>query len=146
MIKKIALAFCALFLLAGCSSSVSKTGAHGNHIMEFEKEIGNRVFFSYDSSSLSHEAKETLTRQATWLKSYPTFNMAVEGHCDERGTKEYNIALGEKRADSMKHFLVNHGVDSNRIETVSYGKERPAVMGDSEAAWSQNRRGVTALK
>lgn len=147
MIKKIALAFCAMLLLAGCSSSVGKHGgANNSQIMEFEKEIGDRVFFSYDSSSLSHEAQQSLMRQAKWLMAHPTFNMTIEGHCDERGTREYNIALGEKRAHAVKHFLTHHGVDSQRTETISYGKERPAVIGDNEAAWSKNRRGVTALK
>ena len=147
MIKKIALAFCAMLLLAGCSSSSGKHGgANNSQIMEFEKEVGDRVFFSYDSSSLSHEAQQTLMRQAKWLKAHPSFNMTVEGHCDERGTREYNIALGEKRAHAVKSFLMHHGVDSNRVETISYGKERPAVIGDNEAAWSKNRRGVTALR
>lgn len=147
MIKKIALAFCAMLLLAGCSSSSGKHGgANNSQIMEFEKEVGDRVFFSYDSSSLSHEAQQTLMRQAKWLKAHPSFNMTVEGHCDERGTREYNIALGEKRAHAIKSFLMHHGVDSNRVETISYGKERPAVIGDNEAAWSKNRRGVTALR
>ena len=147
MIKKIALAFCAMLLLAGCSSSSGKHGgANNSQIMEFEKEVGDRVFFSYDSSSLSHEAQQTLMRQAKWLKAHPSFNMTVEGHCDERGTREYNIALGERRAHAVKGFLAHHGVDSKRIETISYGKERPEVIGDNEAAWSKNRRGVTALK
>jgi peptidoglycan-associated lipoprotein len=147
MIKKIALAFCAMLLLAGCSSSAGKHGsANNSQIMEFEKEIGDRVLFAYDSSSLSHEAQQTLTRQATWLKGHPSFNMTVEGHCDERGTREYNIALGERRAHAVKSFLIKHGIDSNRVETISYGKERPAVIGDNEAAWSKNRRGVTALR
>jgi peptidoglycan-associated lipoprotein len=148
MIKKIALAFCAMLLLAGCSSSAGKHGGSNNNseIMEFEKQIGDRVFFAYDSSTLSHEAQQTLTHQAKWLIAHPTFNMTVEGHCDERGTREYNIALGEKRAHAVKHFLVHHGVNANRVETISYGKERPAVIGDNDAAWSKNRRGVTALK
>ncbi len=147
MIKKIALTFCAMLLLAGCSSSAGKhESANNSEIMEFEKKIGDRIFFAYDSSSLSHEAREVLTHQSTWLKAHSNFSMTVEGHCDERGTREYNIALGERRANAVKSFLVKHGVDSNRIETISYGKERPAVIGDNEASWSKNRRGVTALK
>ena len=145
MIKKIALAFCTLFLLAGCSSS-AKHGSNNPQIMEFENQVGNKVFFSYNSSSLSQEAQGTLKNQATWLKAHPAFSMVVEGHCDERGTREYNIALGERRANAVKHFLTHHGVDKARVETISYGKERPAVVGDNEAAWSKNRRGVTALK
>jgi len=145
MIKKIALAFCTLFLLAGCSSS-AKNGSQNPQIMEFENQVGNKVFFSYNSSSLSQEAQGTLKNQATWLKAHPAFSMAIEGHCDERGTREYNIALGERRANAVKHFLTHQGVDKARVETISYGKERPAVVGDNEAAWSKNRRGVTALK
>ncbi len=147
MIKKIALAFCAMLLLAGCSSSAGKHGsANNSQIMEFEKEVGDRVFFSYDSSSLSNEAQQTLMRQAKWLKAHPSFSITVEGHCDERGTREYNIALGEKRAHAVKNFLIHQGIDSKHIETISYGKERPAVIGDNEAAWNKNRRGVTALR
>jgi peptidoglycan-associated lipoprotein len=146
MIKKIALAFCTMLLLAGCSSSVGKHGAAHSHAAAFEKEAGSKVFFSYDSSSISHEAQQTLMRQAKWLKDHPTINVIIAGHCDERGTREYNIALGERRANAVKGFLAHHGVDSKRIETISYGKERPEVIGDNEAAWSKNRRGVTELK
>ncbi len=146
MIKKIALAFCTMFLLAGCSSSVGKYGAAHSYTAVFEKEAGSKVFFSYDSSSISYEAQQTLMRQAKWLKDHPTINVIIAGHCDERGTREYNIALGERRANAVKGFLAHHGVDSKRIETISYGKERPEVMGDNEAVWSKNRRGVTELK
>ena len=147
MIKKIALAFCAILLLAGCSSSMKKHERVTNcQVMEFEKEIGNKVLFAYNTSSLSQEVQQSLTRQAQWLKEHPTFNITVEGHCDERGTREYNIALGERRAHAIKSFLMHHAVESDRIETISYGKERPAVIGDNEAAWSKNRRGVTALR
>ncbi|MFK7968229.1 MAG: peptidoglycan-associated lipoprotein Pal [Rickettsiaceae bacterium] len=147
MIKKIALAFCAMLLLAGCSSSMKKHERVTNcQVMEFEKEIGNKVLFAYNTSSLSQEAQQSLMRQAQWLKAHPTFNITVEGHCDERGTREYNIALGERRAHAIKSFLMHNAVESDRIETISYGKERPAVIGDNEAAWSKNRRGVTALR
>lgn len=147
MIKKIALAFCAMLLLTGCSSSMKKHERVTNcQVMEFEKEIGNEVLFAYNTSSLSQEAQQSLMRQAQWLKAHPTFNITVEGHCDERGTREYNIALGERRAHAVKSFLMHNGVDSDRIETISYGKERPAVIGNNEAAWSKNRRGVTALR
>lgn len=149
MIKKIAIAFCALFLLAGCSSSASKNGganAYNPMMAEFEKQAGDRVFFAYNSSTISAEAKATLNRQSSWLKERKDINMIVEGHCDERGTREYNIALGERRANAVKHVLVKNGVEAARIETISYGKERPAVMGDNEAAWNKNRRGVTVLK
>lgn len=148
MIKKLALAFCAMLLLAGCSSSVKHHGASSSNplIMEFEKEVGDRVFFKYNSSELSHEAQKTLMHQAKWLKEHTNFSLTVAGHCDERGTREYNIALGERRAEAAKHFLVKHGVDAKRVETISYGKERPAVVGDNEEAWSKNRRSVTELR
>lgn len=107
--------------------------------------VGDRVFFGYDQIDLSPEARATLERQAAWLKQYPNVNITVEGHADERGTREYNLALGEKRASSTKSYLMSLGVDSNRINTISYGKERPAVPEASASAWSQNRRAVTVV-
>ncbi len=107
--------------------------------------VGDRVFFGYDQSDLSPEARSTLERQAAWLKQYPNVTITVEGHADERGTREYNLALGEKRAASTKSYLMSLGVDSSRVNTVSYGKERPAVPEASAAAWSQNRRAVTVV-
>lgn len=107
--------------------------------------VGDRVFFGYDQFDLSPEARATLERQAAWLKQYPNVNITVEGHADERGTREYNLALGEKRASSTKSYLMSLGVDGSRINTISYGKERPAVPEASAAAWSQNRRSVTVV-
>lgn len=107
--------------------------------------VGDRVFFGYDQIDLSGEARSTLERQAAWLKQYPSVNITVEGHADERGTREYNLALGEKRANSTKSYLMSLGVDSTRINTISYGKERPAVPEASASAWSQNRRAVTVV-
>lgn len=108
--------------------------------------IGDRVFFELDSSVVTAEGQRTLERQATWLKTkYPSVKLTVEGHADERGTREYNIALGERRATAVKNVLVGLGVDSSRLSTISYGKERPAVLGSSEDAWSQNRRGVSTV-
>ncbi|MFO1241610.1 MAG: peptidoglycan-associated lipoprotein Pal [Rickettsiales bacterium] len=112
---------------------------------EFQNQVGDRVFFALDSSSLSGEAQSTLERQANWLKQYGNFSATIEGHCDERGTREYNLALGERRATAVKNYLVNLGVPASRLSTISYGKERPAVLGSDESAWSQNRRGVTVL-
>lgn len=148
MIKKIAVAFIAVVLLSACSSSRGKHTAHSGNslIAEFERTIGDRVFFKYDSADLTTEAQTTLKRQAEWLKNHPSFNLTVEGHCDERGTREYNIALGERRANSVKSFLTKHGITAERVDMISYGKERPAVVGDDEAAFNQNRRGVTALR
>lgn len=107
---------------------------------------GDRVFFAYDSSELTDEARETLKSQAEWLAYHSGVRVAVEGHCDERGTREYNLALGERRANAVKSYLMALGVQANRLSTVSYGKERPAVVGNGEGSWSQNRRGVLSVK
>ncbi len=104
--------------------------------------IGDRVFFDYDSSDLKSEAQETVEKVAAWLQTYPDVTLALEGHCDERGTREYNLALGERRANSVRSYLLALGIDANRLTTISYGKERPSVLGSNEAAWTQNRRGV----
>ena len=112
---------------------------------EEEVEVQDRVFFGYDSSQISSTAKGILDVQASWLKSDPSVSITVEGHCDEKGTREYNIALGEKRAAATKKYLVSQGVDSSRIRIVSYGKERPAYFGSDEATISKNRRAVTLV-
>ncbi|MEM7570506.1 MAG: peptidoglycan-associated lipoprotein Pal [Pseudomonadota bacterium] len=105
----------------------------------------DRVFFAFDSSALSADARETLTRQANWLRSYPAVTIRVEGHADERGTREYNLALGARRAAAVKNYLAALGVSAGRVDTISYGKERPAVLGSGPSVWSKNRRGVTSL-
>ncbi len=105
-------------------------------------EVQDRVFYSYDSAVLSNEAKSVLDTQINWLKNNPNINITIEGHCDERGTREYNIALGERRAFSAKNYLVRNGVDSSRINTISYGKERPAFLGNSREIHAKNRRAV----
>ena len=105
--------------------------------------VGDRVFFGFDKSDLTAEARATLDRQAAWLKKYANVRVTVEGHCDERGTREYNLALGERRATAAKNYLVAAGIPADRVKTVSYGKERPAVLGSNETAWAQNRRAVT---
>lgn len=107
--------------------------------------VGDRVFFGYDRYDLSAEARTTLDQQAQWLAQYPNLSVTIEGHADERGTREYNLALGERRANSVRNYLVALGVSPVRISTISYGKERPAVPGSSETAWAQNRRGVTKV-
>ena len=114
----------------------SKVGARAN----------DRVFFAFDSSIIPAKGQSTLDKQAAWLKSNPGVNVIVEGHCDERGTREYNLALGERRAEAVKKYLVSSGVSSGRIQTTSYGKERPAVIGSNSASWAENRRGVTVIK
>ena len=108
-------------------------------------EVGDRVFFDFDKFDLTSEAQETLRRQAEWMQQNPEITVTIEGHADERGTREYNLALGERRANSVKDFLSALGVARTRIDTISYGKERPVALGHNEAAWSQNRRGVTVI-
>jgi len=112
---------------------------------DFVVNVGDRVFFALDKSDLSSESRAMLEKQVTWLKRYGGVNVTVEGHCDERGTREYNLGLGERRANSAKDFLVAMGISPNRIKIISYGKERPAALGHNEAAWQQNRRAVTVV-
>lgn len=104
--------------------------------------VGDRVFFDFDKSNLTPEAEKTVERLAAWMKDYPTTSLTVEGHADERGTREYNLALGARRANSVKDYLVVLGIAPDRIETVSYGEERPAVLGSNADAWAKNRRAV----
>ncbi|MEE8504912.1 MAG: peptidoglycan-associated lipoprotein Pal [Kiloniellales bacterium] len=104
--------------------------------------VGDRVFFDLDKSDLKPEARATAESVATWMNSYPAVAVTIEGHADERGTREYNLALGERRANSVRDYLVALGVNANRLSTISYGKERPAVLGSNEDSWTQNRRGV----
>lgn len=112
---------------------------------DFLVNVGDRVFFGYDRYDLTSAARATLERQAQWLQRYPNRRVVVEGHADERGTREYNLALGERRANAVKNYLVAVGVSPSRVTTISYGKEQPAVLGATEAAWAQNRRGVTVV-
>jgi peptidoglycan-associated lipoprotein len=106
-------------------------------------QFGDRILFETDRFNVDAEDQATLQRQAQWLAQYPNTRITVEGHADERGTRDYNLALGERRANSAKNFLVSIGVDAGRIQTVSYGKERPSALGSDEQAWAQNRRAVT---
>ena len=106
-------------------------------------QFGDRIFFDTDKFNVDAEDQSTLQRQAQWLARYPNVRVTVEGHADERGTREYNLALGERRANSAKNYLASLGVDSSRIQTVSYGKERPQALGSDEQSWAQNRRAVT---
>ena len=112
---------------------------------DFKVNAGDRVFFNTNSSALSIDAREALNKQVAWMKKYDCKKITVEGHADERGTSEYNLALGERRAHSVLHFIRDAGIDASRISTVSFGKERPDVMGHDEAAWSKNRRAVTVI-
>lgn len=107
--------------------------------------VGDRVYFANDQTSLSAQATATLDKQAQWLGTYSRYTVTIEGHADERGTRQYNIALGARRADAVRNYLVARGVSASRIKTVSYGKERPVAVCNDESCWSQNRRAVTVL-
>lgn len=107
--------------------------------------VGDRVFFGYDRVDLVPEARQTLDLQAEWLNRHPNVSITIEGHADERGTREYNLALGDRRANAVRSHLVSRGVDGNRLQTISYGKERPAVFGADDQSWAQNRRAVTKV-
>ena len=154
----------ALLLVAACSSTPETppggTGGPGPGVggpgvgsrnfvpgsqQDLEASAGDRVFFAFDRSDITSEAQQILARQADWLRRYPNVTVTIEGHCDERGTREYNLALGERRAQAAKNVLVAMGIPAARISTISYGKERPAVVGSSEEAYAQNRRAVTTV-
>ena len=149
------LALAAMLAAAGCASkndipnSAADLGlgaATPGSPQEFTVNVGDRIFFDTDSSAIRADAQATLARQAQWLAQYPTYQITVEGHADERGTREYNLALGARRAAATRDFLVARGVAANRIDTISYGKERPVAVCDDISCWSQNRRAVTVLK
>ena len=108
--------------------------------------VGDRVFFGYDSYNLTPEGINQLELQAQWLRQYPSTNIVIEGHADERGTREYNLALGERRASAVKNYLVSLGVSPSRVQTISYGKERPEMLGANSESWAKNRRGVTVVQ
>ncbi len=126
--------------LGGASAGVAK-GSQEDLVVN----VGDRVFFGYDKYSVSADARAILDKQAAWLKGNPSVTISIEGHCDERGTREYNLALGERRASAVKDYLMALGVNGARIKVISYGKERPVALGSTEEAWSQNRRGVTTV-
>ncbi|QLF71178.1 peptidoglycan-associated lipoprotein Pal [Peteryoungia desertarenae] len=112
---------------------------------DFTVNVGDRIFFDTDSSAIRADAAQTLDRQAQWLMQYPNYAITIEGHADERGTREYNLALGARRAATTRDYLVSRGVPANRLRTISYGKERPVAVCDDISCWSQNRRAVTVL-
>ncbi len=143
---------CSLLFLAvaliGCGKDKGeKSGiAVPGSQQDLESTTSNKVFFDFDSSKLDMASKEKLKAQAKWLKKHENAQVIIEGHCDQRGTRDYNMALGERRANAAKRFLVSQGVNANRIKTTSYGKERPAVLGSSEEVHKLNRRAVTVVK
>lgn len=114
-------------------------------LREFQTSVGDRVYFSTDSVSLNADSKATLDRQAAFLRRYPTITLRIEGHADERGTREYNLALGDRRAQSTREYLLAQGISANRLSTTTYGKERPEAIGSNEAAWAKNRRSVSVI-
>ncbi|MGD9538024.1 MAG: peptidoglycan-associated lipoprotein Pal [Alphaproteobacteria bacterium] len=135
----------------GADASGSQTGVSETSIVPGSQEdlaqnVGDRVFFDFDSSVLSPRARQTLEAQAAWLNRYPNVRFMIEGHCDERGTREYNLALGERRAAAAANYLIALGVDASRISTISYGKERPYALGSDEDSWAQNRRAVSVVQ
>ncbi len=138
--------------LAACSTTgynsdeQTSSSATDAQIQELENKVGDRVFFEFDSSTLTSEAQEILRKQAQFMSENPELKFIVEGHCDPRGTREYNLALGERRANAVVQFLQSLGIDTKVLTVVSYGKERPAVEGSTDWAWSQNRRAVTTIK
>ena len=155
---KIAVALCAALALGACAKKPGEgmDGANGygagggrggppGSQQDFVVNVGDRVFFETDSTELTSTARSTLDKQASWLGRYPRYSILVEGHADERGTREYNFALGARRSQVTRDYLAARGVSSSRMRTTSYGKERPVAVCDDISCWSQNRRAVTAL-
>jgi len=132
---------------AGSTSSSASSSTTSTQMSDAEKlaQVGNTVYFGFDSSELAGEAQATLDRQAAFLNVNPTMVVIIEGHADERGTREYNLALGDRRAVAVRDYLLAKGLNAARVRTVSYGKERPAVSGSNEEAWAKNRRAATVL-
>ena len=155
----------AVFMLAACEQEPTKTGtstgggtatgqgggttAAAQIVPGSQADLvanyGDRIFFEFDKSDLRPDARTQIGKWAEFLKKYPQDTVTIEGHCDERGTREYNLALGERRAASAKKYLASLGIDGKRVATISYGKERPQVVGSNEAAWAQNRRDVMVV-
>jgi len=140
----------ALLAVAGCAKQqADQTGMAGTappgSPQDFVVNVGDRVFFETDSSELTQQGRDTLDKQAQWLNLYNRYAFTIEGHADERGTREYNIALGARRAQTVRDYLVSRGISAQRMHTISYGKERPVAVCNDISCWSQNRRAVTVL-
>lgn len=150
MLAAAAMSACANKELQPDSAELNGRGGKGGPVIpgtqrDFAVNVGDLVYFSSDSSDLTPEAQATLKKQAQWLQQYPQFTIMIEGHADERGTREYNIALGARRATAVRAFLAQNGVNSSRLRTISYGKERPVAVCNDISCWSQNRRAQTVL-
>jgi peptidoglycan-associated lipoprotein len=148
-------AFAGLALLAACSHPATQasngtgaeaTGPVPGSEQDLVANVGDRVFFAFDKSALSSDSDATLGHQAAWLAKYPSVNVLVAGNADERGTETFNLALGQKRADSARDYLVAQGVSAARVQTTSYGKDRPVASGHDEASWQQNRNAITSVQ
>lgn len=138
-------------LAGGCANQAAlDAGLSGSAVpgspQEFQVAVGDRVFFETDSSALTVQARQTLDRQSQWLTQYSSYTFVIEGHADERGTREYNLALGARRAAAVRDYIIAHGVEASRMRTISYGKERPVAVCDDISCWSQNRRAVIVLQ
>jgi peptidoglycan-associated lipoprotein len=138
--------------IAGCAKSgidnpgaANASAAVPGSQQDFVVNVGDRVFFETDSTELTSQAVATLEKQAQWLRTYPQYAFLIEGHADERGTREYNIALGARRAQAVRDYLASRGIQPQRMHTISYGKERPVAVCNDISCWSQNRRAVTVL-
>jgi peptidoglycan-associated lipoprotein len=152
---KIAIIIVAALAMAGCANNkANELGATGGLIggsaapgspQDFVVNVGDRVFFESDSTDLTPQSRGTLDKQAQWLQTYYRYSFIIEGHADERGTREYNIALGARRAQSVRDYLGSRGIEPSRMRTISYGKERPVAVCNDISCWSQNRRAVTVL-
>lgn len=150
MIKALT-AIAAMILIAACSNdqqaaAPATTTVTPGSVADFRQNVGDRVFFDTDQSTIREDGRATLSKQAEWLKKYTNYQIMVEGHADERGTREYNLALGERRANAARQYLIAQGVPASRLKTISYGKERPDPVGSDEAAWARNRRAISALQ
>jgi peptidoglycan-associated lipoprotein len=147
---KFAVAIAAALTIAACANKTNQlegagmSAAPGSQ-QDFVVNVGDRVFFETDSSDLTPQARATLDKQAQWLAQYNRYTFTIEGHADERGTREYNIALGARRAQTVREYLVSRGIEAQRMRTISYGKERPVAVCNDISCWSQNRRAVTVL-
>ena len=159
MYSKLLGALITVALLAGCSHPANTGAATGGGAAvttpagpvpgseeDLVQNVGDRVFFPFDSSQLTPEDQATLDRQAAWLQRYPQVQVQIAGNCDERGTEEYNLALGQRRANAARDYLVARGTSAARITTISYGKDRPTALGSNEEAWAQNRNAITSVR